>query len=633
MTNIYEYSIVKDFKNQFTKRDLVFIPLIFLIISDIILIISKLQIAIFPLVNRLTYVVPFNPSISGVSIIDNLIITAAGYLFVGFLTKKLYQRISVGIVFVFIATIILNLELTVISYIQLLIISIIIGLIIVYNHKKNKSSLKDYKPLLNSTILFLLSFEIIVLSLWGLHVLSPDIEQSQIWNIVKLESEVFYLLGLLSPSILLLIVFSFFSKQIFSTLKVILTKSDVRSSNLKNSQLFQFKNDDSKKLLYLALILSILLTFYYHSPNINLPDYDLSVDIPFYVNWLDRLDESSNLSELFNIAFVEINDGDRGGSLIIFYVLQKTLVPDMSTNVFVTYLPVFLAPFFVFSSYYLARAFGKSKFTSSIVSLFAVFSFQYIVGVYAGFFANWFTLSISFILFAFIIKYLKEPTFTKFLVTTALSLLILFSYIYLWTYIITVLIIFTAITVFHFRKQRKKLIPILLIFVIIGANFVGDFVKVTYLESRSGTIKSYELSSFAISSENFSERWRNIENLFSVYLGGFFTNTLILALAFFWCLQASHSKDHERLILSSFYAGIVVFLLEFASKIGLTILFIQPGLTVLLIAITLNFFESAIHFPISETDDFMYDRSTLPSFLLGVPTVTKITSLFLIAFS
>jgi len=586
MANLKQNSLITDFQNTFNKKDLVYIPLVFLIISDIILVLSKLQITIFPLIDRITYPVLFSPTLTGFSMMDNIVITASGYLFIGLSTTKLNQRVTIIAVFVSITSIIIIFEQELISSIHLITISVIIGLLLVFDIKKNSSLHEHLKHLLNSVILVVLTFEIVVLSIWISNLLSPDIEQLQVWHLVKIESEIFYLIGLLSPSILVLIVFSFFVRQIVSPIKKISIKISKSSLDIKNSQFSEFLKDDSRKLLYVALVLSILLAFYYHSPNINLLNQDLSVDIPFYTEWLQRLESSTNFSNFLNTAFVEINDGDRGLSLIIFYALHKMFVPDLSTNIFVSYLPVMLSPFFVFSSYYLARSFGKSKFVSSVVSLFAVFSFQFLVGVYAGFFANWFALSISLFLFSFLIKYLKEPTLIRLLIVAGFSFLVLFTYLYLWIYLIGVLALFSVITFFNYRKQKKKLIPILLIFLLIGSNFAVDFVKITYLESRSGAIKTYEIGTYSISTENFQERWNNLQILFTIFTGGFFTNTVMLGLAFYWCLQASHKKDYERLILCSFYVGILVLLFSDFS-IQSRILFDMP----IFIASALVFFN------------------------------------------
>src|SRR5919198_919950 len=142
------------------------------------------------------------------------------------------------------------------------------------------------------------------------------------------------------------------------------------------------------KLIYLLLftLLSIAVTLIPHYPTINSDNHQISVDTKYYVKWVNTLLHANNSQEFIQQAFIFQSRGDRAFTLIFFSAIAKIVNGDLF-NV-IEYLPVILAPLLVLVVYFLTRELTSDDVTSLFASFLTAVSFQVLIGIYAGFYAN-----------------------------------------------------------------------------------------------------------------------------------------------------------------------------------------------------------------------------------------------------
>ena len=98
-----------------------------------------------------------------------------------------------------------------------------------------------------------------------------------------------------------------------------------------------------------------------------------------------------------------------------------------------------------------------------MASFLTAISFHTLIGIYAGFYANWFALIIGYLSFVFLIKFLKKPSKLNLIVYSTLIILLPFSHVYTWTVLIIVMGIFLAVMLKFNYYSRKSIILLLLV--------------------------------------------------------------------------------------------------------------------------------------------------------------------------
>jgi asparagine N-glycosylation enzyme membrane subunit Stt3 len=109
------------------------------------------------------------------------------------------------------------------------------------------------------------------------------------------------------------------------------------------------------------------------------------------------------------------------------------------------YLPLILGPAIVLVIYLLTRKITSDDNSSILASFLTAVSFQTLVGIYAGFYANWLALIIGYLSFFFLIKFLKESGMLNLAVFYALMIILLFTHVYTGRILAIVMGVFLAV--------------------------------------------------------------------------------------------------------------------------------------------------------------------------------------------
>ena len=483
----------------------------------------------------------------------------------------------------------------------LLDITAVIAILIViccltYNRIASKKILTSYPNLsINYIALFVIAACIIgtIVSIGVLFSLPVNLKPT----IPNYTFEIFILFSSISPLLMLLLVSCLPVKILIKEFKVAIGRIKKFS---KNS--IDFSNGNGIKTrtkiicLVLFMLLSIILVLIPHQPIINNDNQQIGVDTHYYVDWVGALTHSSSPQDLLYQAFVAQNGGDRPITLIFLFALNK-IVPSNLVDT-IEYVPLILAPALVFVVYLLTRELTSNEVTSLFASFLTAVSFQTLIGIYAGFYSNWFAIIIGYLSFIFLLKFLKKSSILTLSLYTVSIMLLVFAHVYTWSVFLIVTTIFLAVMLKLNYYSRKNII---LLLSILFVSIIVDIAKVAIIGSSSGIVKDVLIAGGGgIGLKEFALRWNNLIDIVQNWYGTQFSNFIILTLGVFWLWFSNFKRQVNIFIViflsiglatlffgSALVQGRILYDIPFQIPAALSLTYIkkQPGGTLVFLAI------------------------------------------------
>jgi hypothetical protein len=295
------------------------------------------------------------------------------------------------------------------------------------------------------------------------------------------------------------------------------------------------------KLIYLSLIvlLTLMLVSIPHQPTINKNNRLIGADSITYGMWENTLLKSNNAQDFIQKAFVTLSGGDRPISLIFFFTIIKvatyTTASTVGSSYIIDNLPIILGPALVLVIYSLTRELTSNDVASLFAAFLTAVSFHTLVGIYAGYYANWFALIIGYLAIVFVFRFLKSSKKINLIVFFFLTILVLFSHTYTWTILTVVTGIFLLIMLGFKYFQRRSIIFILLVLL---SSVVVDVAKITMTGSAGGIEQDVSVArSQQLGVGQLPVRWNNLIDTTEIYYGAAFSNVIILALGLYWLFR------------------------------------------------------------------------------------------------
>jgi hypothetical protein len=361
------------------------------------------------------------------------------------------------------------------------------------------------------------------------------------------------LLSRFAPAVMLLLIFSLFLR--------IIVKGTILSIPKIKTKFFQFVNSfsvpeysigrkSSRILLSILMALAVVIVLIPHFDNLQ---NAVGEDTFVYTNWIEEMRGSVDARELLELAFVEIQFGDRPLSLLIMYGISLVLDTLLAFEIL---LPSLLAPLLVFSIYLLTKEITGNALAALFSSFITAVSFQVMIGVYAGFYANLIALVFGYISILFAIRFLKGTNGNKNLLWFSISLVgVLLSHVYTWTIITAFLVIFSIVLRQKniYESERFKII-----FIVIGCIIAFDFAKSFLLDSSSAALRDLVVAeSLDFGLLQFATSWSTLVRTVEVFLGGIFGNIIVLLLALYCGLLFRQRNLAEYFIIVFLSLGII----------------------------------------------------------------------------
>jgi hypothetical protein len=317
-----------------------------------------------------------------------------------------------------------------------------------------------------------------------------------------------------------------------------------------SSLTIQPKNIKSRnKLIYLSLIvlLTLVLVSIPHLSTVNKDNKLVGVDTYEYVGWTSQLTSSNSFQEFIQNAFVKITGGDRPITLI--FLLTAIKLSSAEPSYTLDHIPLILGPALVLVIYFLTRELTSNDTISLFASLLTAMSFHTLVGLYAGYYANWFALIIGYSSFVFLFRFLKSSKKLNLIAYFFLTIVVLFSHTYTWTILALFSGIFLLVMLALNYYSRRSIIFLLI--AILGAVIIGA-VKIDITGSAGGIQNDLAVASWQhFGAGQLPVRWNNLIDSTEIYYGAAFSNVIILALGLYWVYR-SNIRDMSTIFLLVF---------------------------------------------------------------------------------
>jgi hypothetical protein len=393
----------------------------------------------------------------------------------------------------------------------------------------------------------------VILSLFPLFALTPNST-----FVRNYPYDIFFFLSSFSPAVILLLIaclpVSLFLKEF--------TSGILKFKNKKIHQLHSGDNGIKSRSIIFYLLLSIFLSaavaLIPHQPTINKDNQQIGVDTDYYVKWINMLMHSHDYREFLQQAFVTESHGDRPLTLIFLFTIAK--IVNVNLFYIIEHVPVILGPALVLALYFLTRELTSNQTASLSASFLTAMSFQVLIGIYAGLYANWFALIIGYLSFVFLFRFLKAPDNNLNLVVfSTLIVLLLFSHVYTWSILVIVIGVFLA-TMLKLNHYRKKGIVLLLLVVL--ASVIIDVARMNIMGSAAGIEKDIEFAKVTgAGPQQFALRWINLMHTMYSFVGGLFSNIIILTLGLYWLFRSNLHESSSIFLIIYLSIGLIPFLL------------------------------------------------------------------------
>src|ERR1051325_3162753 len=341
-----------------------------------------------------------------------------------------------------------------------------------------------------------------------------------------------------------------------------------RTRRIDNTRFIVTNNDDydndsvnSKyKYIYISLfmLLSLVIALIPHQPQINPNGQQIGVDTDYYVNWINALSHATDYRDFFHQAFVVQSFGDKPLVLIFLFTITKFL--NVADPFFILeHVTMILGPLLVLVTFYLTREMTSNDKQALLASFLTSISFQVTVGIYAGFYANWFALIIGYLSFLFLLRCLKYSSNQDLIVFSVLIIVLLFTHVHTWSVLVAVMsvLLIVMIKVKQYSKRRTALLLIILL-----SSVIFDVVRTSMTGSMTGIEKDIEFAkATGTGIEQFALRWSNLTRSVYSFLGGQFSNFIIFSLGLYWAFQSNTRDISTKFLMIFMSIGLIAFLI------------------------------------------------------------------------
>ena len=527
---------------------------------------SYLKLSIYPFENRIIYYEFFNSFIFSQSI-DHLIIICVS---AAWLTFSVERRLRFLALLIYCAVLAL-LTIAIGSYLVINIAAILsmpfIISILIFNRFIHQKGPKILNKNANSLVLNYFGIAGTVIGIIGFFISFVPLFPVPHYLLAakNYEYDLYLILSSFSASLLLLLISCVPLKIFILEFRVAILRTIHINNSLLVVKNYDKYNSDSIKLKYkfiyilLFMLLSTIIGLIPHQPQINFDNQQIGVDSDYYVKWINALVHAADYRDFIHQAFMVQSFGDKPLTLTFLFTIAKIL-HTADFYFIVEHVPLILGPMLVLAVFFLTRELTLNDKQALLASFLTSVSFQIIIGIYAGFYANWLALIIGYLSFAFLVRSLRNSN-DKLSAGIFLVLLIacLFAHVHTWSVMVVVMSVFMIITMKlkHYCKKR-----IVLLLILLSSSVMLDIVKTTVIGSTTGIEKDLEFAkATGAGVEQFGIRWSNLIRSVYSFLGGQFSNFIIYSLGVYWLLQ-SKPRDISSIFIMIFLSiGLLAFLI------------------------------------------------------------------------
>lgn len=301
--------------------------------------------------------------------------------------------------------------------------------------------------------------------------------------------------------------------------------------------------------LCLCLVLAVGVTLMVHFLVANPNSQRFGVDSPMYVKKLMMM--KNQTADPIHLAFRD--SGDRPLTLLIlFLITETTRVNQLQV---VEFSPLVLSPLLVIITFLLTRQMTENDSIAMLSSFLSAISFQTVIGIYSGFYANWIALILGYLAFVILIRCLKHLTVFYMVVLGLLLTGVLLAHVYTWTIIISVAFIFLIVLQILNYFPRKH---ILVLYLILSTSIAVDILKSSLTGSSTGLESDVSVGfSHGLGIPQFGDRLTTLADTIQTYYGGAYANIAILSLVGYWLVRCQPKEIANIFVLIFLSTGLI----------------------------------------------------------------------------
>ena len=220
---------------------------------------------------------------------------------------------------------------------------------------------------------------------------------------------------------------------------------------------------------------------------------------------------------------------DRPLALLLMYSIQR--VTGVSTDTIIKITHMVLVVLLSLAIFWFVEQGTKDERLALIAAAISTFSFQTVVGVFAYFAANWLAIIESLIALVFLLKAFEKSSWKWAVASTMVGFAVLLTHPYTWD-VLMVMLVFLLIWTLFSRIPEKRFRAVIVLF-LLGFNLLFyaayDLAPFGKQVSNGAGLASGVLSTLSVS--NFLSLANNFSAAVQTWLGGLFSNSLLILLA------------------------------------------------------------------------------------------------------
>lgn len=307
--------------------------------------------------------------------------------------------------------------------------------------------------------------------------------------------------------------------------------------NFINVELESF-SFSKRRLLIIALVLSIVIPSIPYIPLLNPRQYSISVDVVYYEKWLYEIDSYG-----INKAF-EVSQGSRPIYLLLLYTIHEVF--NIPIPIIAKYHIIALFPLYTLAIYVFTRELIGDESVASFTALLTPITPICIAFLYGGFQACFFTLSLMIITLSLLVRLSS----LRLVLAIAISSICLWSHPWTWTQYLASIILYYVIYILHSKRVDKNF---LMLTIFITVNVIHGIVRDILGFGLASSISTVSAQAQEILALNVSGLFAT----FSYYLWCSLNNWIFLLLALMGSFMFRKITYYHTLSLSSLFAYIL----------------------------------------------------------------------------
>jgi hypothetical protein len=282
-------------------------------------------------------------------------------------------------------------------------------------------------------------------------------------------------------------------------------------------------------------------------------------DTANYAYTLRILQEQGNFIDVIKKAFLigfgtdpASPSGDRPLTLLFLLFLVKIL--PFEVEYIVDNASLILAPSLIMVIFFLTRELTFNDKVSILAAFLTSVSFTVLIGIYGGYYANWFGLVWGYLSLIFLVRSLRKSQKWNFVLYVAFTLLTMLCHIYTWVeFLLFEGIFLTVLLLLKYFSRRRVLYLFACLFVTPGVYLVMLAVSESYTSAPEGIFNVGQ----GLGMTQFLSRWESLTQTIHIENGGLFGNFIILGLATYWVFLSNNRELSTIFLMTFLCIGII----------------------------------------------------------------------------